>query len=174
MVGSDATVVAADAAACALLGVRGPGELQGHAWTSFVIPSEEQPLAEARAATQAGRSWRGVLTFIGASSAYPIDVEIVPTEAAGGVALMHLHASAPLAILGRAPVDERVLLEAQVAALEAIAALPEATAASRGVLGALRGAVPFDWGAVLRFAGDPRSGPTGAEVVAVFPAAMAG
>ena len=29
----------------------------------------------------------------------PVEVEIVPTEAAGGVALMHLHSSTPLATL---------------------------------------------------------------------------
>jgi len=169
-----ATIVAADAAACALLGVRASVELQGHSWTSLVIPTDESVLAEATEATRSGQAWRGVLTFIGATSAQPVDVEIVPTEATGGVALMHLHAaSGVLAIEPRRP-DDRAVLEAQVEALEAIAALPEAHAASRGVLAALRGAIAFDWGAVIRFAGTPGAGAAGAEVVSVYPAPMAG
>ena len=156
VVGSDATIVAADAAACRLLGVRGASDVQGHAWTSLVIPTDATAIVEATAATQSAKSWRGVFTFIGASSAQPVEVEIVPTEAAGGVALMHLHSSTPLAEIEPRRPDDRAVLEAQIEALEAIAGMPEAHAASRGVLGALRRAVSFQWGAVLRFSGDPR------------------
>ena len=174
VVGSDATIVTADASACLLLGVRGPVEVQGHTWTSLVIPAEDTAIAEATAAIAAGRSWRGVLTFIGASSSQPVEAEIVPTEAAGGVALMHLHASAALTALQPHRPSDHAVLEAQVEALEAIAAMPEAHAASRGVLSALRGLIGYDWGTVIRFARDAHMTQPGAEVVAVYPSPMAG
>ena len=174
VVGSDATIVTADASACLLLGVRGPADVQGHAWTSLVIPAEDTAIAEATAAITAGRSWRGALSFIGASSSQPVEAEIVPTEAAGGVALMHLHASVTLtAIQPHRPSDHSVL-EAQVEALEAIAAMPEAHAASRGVLSALRGIIGYDWGTVIRFARETHVAQPSAEVVAVYPSPMAG
>ena len=43
VIGPDATIVASDAAACHLLGVPGHGDLQGHAWTSLVSPTEVDP-----------------------------------------------------------------------------------------------------------------------------------
>ncbi|MFA7248748.1 MAG: hybrid sensor histidine kinase/response regulator [Dehalococcoidia bacterium] len=175
VVGADTTIVAADAAACILLGVQGPAELRGYAWTSLAAPSEAATVAEATAAVRSGRSWRGVVRFLG-PSLRPVDVEIVPTEAGGGVALVHLHTSAPLTTVEPAlpRVDDRVVLRAQVAAMEAIADLPEPTAAARGVLHALREAIDFDWGAVIRFVRDPRAPGPAAEVVAVYPAPMAG
>ena len=177
VVGARAMIVAADAAACVLLGASDPSDLHGLAWTSLVRSTDDAARAEAMTAVEAGRSWRGALHFIGAASSQPIEVEIVPTDAAGGVALMHLHTSTPL-VIAREPErpDEHAVIEAQVSALEAIAALPEPHAAARGVLHALRGAVAFEWGAVLRFV-DTRLGATdttGADVVAVYPAPMAG
>ena len=184
VIGSGATIVAADAAACLLFGVRSADDLMGHVWTSLAPTADERALNEALAAMQAGQPWRGVLRLVGAHSEQPIDVEVVPTAAAGGVSLMHLHASSALVLPQPArPIPphaltedrEHILLQAQVEAMEAIAALPETHASARGVLHALRSAVPYAWGAVFRF-GAVHIPPAdiGAEVVAVYPTAMAG
>lgn len=171
----DATIVAADAAACQLFGASTPAELAGHTWTVLIDPSDAGPLAEATALARAGRSWRGILHRRGHLDTAPLEVEIVPTEAAGSVSLMHAHTSAPLGVTRHEapPGDDAGIREAQLAAMEAIAALPDPSAASRAVLGALHGAVRFDWGAVLRFVSSP-TGPAGVQVVAVFPSPMAG
>lgn len=177
VVGPDATIVASDAAACLLLGVHGHRDLEGHAWTSFALPSDASTVDEALRTLHTGQSWRGALHFIGSPHREPLAIEIVPTEAAGGVALMHLHGNTTVSSPGApdasstAP-NEHTILGAQVGALEAIAALDDPSAAARGVLHALRDAVPFDWGLVLRFVTDEQR--TRAEVVAVFPAPMAG
>ena len=125
-----------------------------------------------------------MLHLVGAYSEQPTDVEVVPTEAAGGVSLMHLHATSalipqalPPSARPRVPSEDRehVLLRAQVEAMEAIAALTETHAGARAVLQALLGAVPYSWGAALRFgAVQLPPGAIGAEVLAVYPTAMAG
>ena len=184
-----ATIVAADASVCPLIGVRDPDDLRGRALASIVSPADSTALVEAR------RVWRGALRFVGAppdaTRSQAINVEIVPVDVDSGPAfrasaLVHLYASAPLAVPPVPPVppaearrarpeaDDAAVLAAQVIALETIAALPEAGAAARGVLLALSSAVAFDWGAVLRSVEDPRLDAAGAEVVAVYPAPMAG
>ena len=183
VIGSGATIVAADAAACVLFGVRSAADLMGHVWTSLAPTADEHTLNEALAAMQAGQPWRGILRLVGATSEQSIDVEIVPTDAAGGVSLMHLHASSALVpvrptpdlVLPASDDREHVLLQAQLEAMEAIAALPETHASARAVLHALRTAVPYAWGAVFRFGPvHAPPGDIGAEVVAVYPTAMAG
>ncbi len=44
MVNPAATIVAADVAACAMLGIPAAAELIGHAWTSLLAPTEQSPL----------------------------------------------------------------------------------------------------------------------------------
>ena len=150
-----------------------------HAW---VVIGSDATIVAAVDLVRSGRSWQGLLHRRGHIDEPPIDVEMAPTDAAGGVALMHIRASnlRPTASRGAPPADDNDndndndTLMAQVAALEAIVALPEPSSASRGVLGALRATVNFDWGAVLRFVGDSQHRTVGAEVVAVYPAPMAG
>src|SRR5690606_31841353 len=59
-------------------------------------------------------------------------------------------------------------LQAQIAAQEALLEADDAASAARGALQALATAVPFEWGAVLRFQGEA------VEVTATYPSAMAG
>ena len=180
VIGSDATIVAADTSACLLFEVHTSANLIGQSCTTLVAPGDGATIMEAVDLVRSGRSWQGLLHRRGHIDEPPIDVEMAPTDAAGGVALMHIRASnlRPTASRGAPPADDNDndndTLMAQVAALEAIVALPEPSSASRGVLGALRATVNFDWGAVLRFVGDSQHRTVGAEVVAVYPAPMAG
>ena len=174
VIASDTTIVAADDAACAIFDLAAR-ELLGRSWAVLFDLNEEATIAEANSLLRLDRAWRGVLHRRDRLDLPPIEVELVPTEAAGGTVLMHVRAGTPSPPTRDAlPASDDDTLAAQVAALEAIAALPEPSAAARAVLAALRTAIAFDWAAVLRFVTDPRLGIPGVEVVAVFPAPMAG
>ena len=55
VIGSAATIVAADAAAGLFFGVRSADDLMGHAWTSLAPTANRLALNEALAAMQAGQ-----------------------------------------------------------------------------------------------------------------------
>ena len=180
IVREDGVIVAADQRAIALVGAKTLTMLLGRAWTSLVSATEAPLLAMAVAAFERGEAWSGALSFQLEEERLLLAVSLVPrTPGRGDVALISL---APIAIAdaatpttGAASSDERHDLEVLVDAIEASAELRDAEAIARAVLQAIRPALRFEWGVVLRlFHQDHFVTPAAAEVVATYPTGLAG
>ena len=179
IVREDGVIVAADERAMALVGAGTTATLVGRAWPSLVAATDAALLATAVAAFEHGEAWSGVLSFHFAEEPVPIAVSLVPrAPGRGEVAVIHL---AP----GAAPGDDRTWLSAGVDephdllalidAIEASAELHDPEAIARAVLQAIRPALRFEWGVVLRlFHHDHFSTPPATEVVATYPTGLAG
>ncbi|MDO9443998.1 MAG: GAF domain-containing protein, partial [Dehalococcoidia bacterium] len=171
----DLEVVAADDVARALIGTPQPDALTGRRLTSLVAVSDAASLDSARAAAASGRAWEGRLRFTATLTPVELEASLTPAPQVG-MALLRL--ALPRYATQASPQSAgdpalRARLDAHEALLEVT---PDAPAA-RAVLQALRQVVPFDWAAVLRFT-DGSEGHTdarpGAEIVGVYPSAMAG
>ncbi|MDP2328777.1 MAG: histidine kinase dimerization/phospho-acceptor domain-containing protein, partial [Dehalococcoidia bacterium] len=166
----DLEVVAADDVARALLGTLQPDALTGRSLTSLVAVSDGASLESARAAAASGQAWQGRLRFTATLTPVELDASLTPAPQAG-MALLRL--SLPRYATQAAPPTGDPALRARLDAHEALLEVTPDAPAARAVLQALRQVVPFDWAAVLRFT-DSTDGRPGAEIVGVYPSAMAG
>ena len=170
----DLEVVAADDVARALLGTPQPDALTGRSLTSLVAVSDGASLESVRAAAASGRPWEGRLRFTTTLTPVELDASLTPAPQ-GGMALLQV--SLPrYAAQAAAPAGDPAL-RARLDAHEALLEVTPDAPAARAVLQALRQVVPFDWAAVLRFtdgAEGRADGRPGAEIVGVYPSAMAG
>ena len=179
IVREDGVIVAADERAMILVGAGTTATLIGRAWPSLIAATDAALLAIAVTAFEHGDAWSGVLAFHFAEEPVPIAVSLVPrTPGRGEVAVIHL---APgVEELARLPApaamaDEPHDLLVLVDAIEASAELRDSEAIARAVLQAIRPALRFEWGVVLKlFRQDHLDTPPAAEVVATYPTGLAG
>ena len=61
VIGTDATIVAADTAACLLFDAGASADLYGQLCTALVSPDDGAQMLQAFDLARAGRSWRGLL-----------------------------------------------------------------------------------------------------------------
>lgn len=169
VVDDDLQVVAADGAACLLIGASRPDALAGRSLASLVAGSDAAALAAARDALGRGLEWRARLRFT--FSPLPVEVDVTASRA-GDAAFAVVRLQEPAYREVRAAEGASAALQAQIDVHEALREVADETDAARAVLQALRAAVSFDWGAVVRFTSD--GGVPGAETVAVYPSPMAG
>ncbi len=167
VVDDDLQVVAADGAACLLIGAPRPDALTGRSLASLVAGSDAAALEAARDAIGRGVEWRARLRF----TFTPTPVEVDATASRGGDSTFaFIRLEAPANRDAAAP-DAAPALQAQIDAHEALREVAGEADAARAVLQAVRSAVVFDWAAVIRFTSD---GVPRAEAVAVYPSPMAG
>lgn len=178
IVREDGVIVAADERAMTLVGAGTIATLVGRAWPSLVSASDAALLAMAVAAFEHGEAWSGVLSFQFDDQAIPLAASLVPrVPGRGEVAVIHL---APTAVGETATTtssasDDRHDLEVLIDAIEASTELRDPEAIARAVLQAIRPAIRFEWGLVLRlFHQDHFGTPPAAEVVATYPTGLAG
>ena len=177
ILGPDAAVLAADQVACALLGV-GVTALVGRPLTAFILPEDDEALRGMLDAARGGRAAQATLHLAGGGGtsrgSSTVAVELTPADAAAGVGMLRLVAlPAPAADAADASHAADVAeARAPFAALQAIGLLTDTAAIAHALLQAARSAVAYDWALVLRFAVTDVI--TGAEVVGVYPSAMAG
>ncbi|PKN79952.1 MAG: hypothetical protein CVU47_09805, partial [Chloroflexi bacterium HGW-Chloroflexi-9] len=169
----DLEVVAADDVARALLGTLQPDALTGRSLTSLVAVSDGASLESARAAAASGRAWEGRLRFTTTLTPVELDASLTPAPQSGTVLL---RIAVPRYATQASPQAGDPALRARLDAHEALLEVTPDAPAARAVLQALRQVVPFDWAAVLRFTGGEGHSEErpGAEVVGVYPSAMAG
>ena len=176
ILGPDAAVLAADEVACALLSV-GAATLVGWPLAAFVHPADAEALRGVLDAARGGRVARATLRFAGGPAGAGLTsrggvarvaIEVAPADAGAGVALLRL---VPLQTPA-ADADDLAAVRAQRGALEAMRLLTDTAAIAHAFLQTARSVVAFDWAVVLRFAVTDTI--TGAEVVGVYPSAMAG
>lgn len=166
----DLEVVTADDAARALIGTPQPDALTGRNLTSLVAVSDGASLESARAAATSGRPWEGRLRFTATLMPVELDASLTPAPQSG---MVLLRIAVPRYATQAPPQAGDPPLRARLDAHEALLEVTPDAPAARAVLQALRQAVPFDWAAVLRFTGGTDGRP-GAEIVGVYPSAMAG
>ncbi len=180
IVREDGVIVAADERAMTLVGAGTIATLVGRAWPSLVAASDAALVAMAVTAFEHGEAWSGVLSFQFDDQPIALAVSLVPrVPGRGEVAVIHLapttaddHAATPADLAGE---SSRHDLEVLVDAIEASAELRDPEAIARAVLQAIRPAIRFDWGVVLRlFHQDHFGTPPAAEVVATYPTGLAG
>ncbi len=174
ILGADASVLAADEVACALLGI-GAAAAVGRPWTALLPASERPQALDALRAAQAGQTWRGTIRLAVSGVPAMLNMDVVPVETGGGIALLRLTASPPAFVEAA---NEAAEVRAQRDALEALRLLTDPSAAAHALLQAAHSVVAFDWSVVLRFdpAGSGSAGEelTRAAVLSVYPAPMAG
>ncbi len=167
----DLAVVAADDAACTLVGAPRPDALAGRTLASLVADGDAAAVRALGDALGGGGTWRGLLRFTFAPEPVELDVSAAPGLAGRQLAVMQLdlppYASAP-----PSGSDDLATFQAQVEAHEAIAQPVDAAVAARSALQALRVTVPFDWAAVLRI--EPSDLAAAVEVLTVYPSPVAG
>lgn len=167
IVDDDLQVVAADGAACLLIGASRPDALTGRSLASLVAGSDAAALEAARDALGRGVEWRARLRF----TFTPTPVEVDASGSRGnGAPFAFIRLQAP-AYREPATPDPAAHLQAQIDAHEALREVAGEADVARAVLQALRAAVAFDWAAAIRFTSE---GVPGAETVAVYPSPMAG
>jgi len=179
IVREDGVIVAADERAMTLVGAGAIATLVGRAWPSLVAASDAPLLAMAVTAFEHGEAWSGALAFQFDEEPVALAVSLIPrVPGRGEVAVIHL---APVAHEDHQPIrtataaGQRDDLEVLVDAIEASAELQDPTAIARAVLQAIRPAIRFEWGMVLRlFHQDHFGTPPAAEVVATYPTGLAG
>lgn len=176
----DGVIVAADERAMTLVGAGAIATLVGRAWPSLVSASDAALLAMAVAAFEHGEAWSGVLSFQFDDQPIALATSLVPrVPGRGEVAVIHLAPAPsedpPARTTAPATTAERDDLEVLVDAIEASAELRDPEAIGRAVLQAIKPAIPFEWGVVLRlFHQDHFGTPPAAEVVATYPTGLAG
>lgn len=166
----DLEVVAADDVARALIGTPQPDALTGRSLTSLVAVSDGASLESARASAASGRPWGGRLRFTATLTPVELDASLTPAPQSG---MVLLRIAVPRYATPAASPTGDPALRARLDAHEALLEVTPDAPAARAVLQALRQVVPFDWAAVLRFT-DGTDGRPGAEIVGVYPSAMAG
>lgn len=177
LVRDDGVIVAANEPAAALLGAGSTDALSGRTWASLVWIGDGASLAAAYEAFERGVEWRGVLHFQFDQESLPLAVTITSrTPGRDEVTVIGIAATASSDSSGAAAASEVTRdLEVLVDAIEASAELQDAQAISRAVLQAIRAAIPFEWGVVLKtYPGTLPGTPAGAEVVASYPTGLAG
>jgi signal transduction histidine kinase len=177
LVRDDGVIVAANEPAAALLGARSTEGLNGRTWASLVWIGDGASLAAAYEAFERGAEWRGVLHFQFDQESLPLAVTITSrTPGRDEVTVIGIAATGP-SDTGGTPAESAVTrdLEVLVDAIEASAELQDVHSISRAVLQAIRAAIPFEWGVVLKtYPGTATVTPSGAEVVASYPTGLAG
>ena len=172
LVRDDGVIEAANEPAVALLGAGSTEGLAGRTWASLVWIGDGASLAAAYEAFERGDEWRGVLHFQFDQESLPLAITVTSrTPGRGEATVIGLAALAPpdsvTAPDGVATRDLEVLVDS----IEASAELQDAPSISRAVLQAIRAALPFEWGVVLRLSS---GNVAGAEVVATYPTGLAG
>jgi len=179
IVREDSVIVAADERAMTLVGAGSIATVVGRSWPSLVAASDAALLAMAVAAFERGEAWSGALAFQFDVDPITLAVSLVPrVPGRGEVAVIHLApAEATDDPSHRAPgtADEPRDLEVLVDTIEASTELRDPEAIARSVLQAIKPAIRFEWGVVLRlFHQDHLGTPPTAEAVATYPTGLAG
>lgn len=172
IVDASGVILSADARAAALLDAPRAEALVGRSWSSLVSRGDGAAFAQAREAQAAGHSWRGTLEFIFTSQPVRLEVALTPADGAtaeDGAAIVRLDAIATAPSPAHAEDDDAAL---ELAAMHGAAQAASPQEAARAVLQAVAGGGLFDWAIALRFEGDGAG--HGAEVLAVYPAPLAG
>ena len=157
----DGLVVTADERLARLLDAPSADALRGRSWASLVSPRAGVAGGDVDRAIAAGAAWSGRLELLFAEAPLDAAVRVIP-------------AAGDLVLLSVSPYTESPQAQpagdgdgSRIAALEASRS-GDVAAAARAVLQAVHGAVAFDWAVVLRLPS------AAAEVLAVYPSAMAG